>query len=60
MTTTAVVKTVASRKDVAMECMERWLEKQQLDGIMMEAEVLVDSDGLLSKLGKSEWKTVAT
>lgn len=47
-------------EDAAMEDMERWLEKQQLDGIMMEAEVLVDSDGLLSKLGKSEWKTVAT
>ncbi|CAB1313354.1 unnamed protein product [Coregonus sp. 'balchen'] len=47
-----------SSENAAIENMERRLEKQQLDGIMVEAEVLVDSDGALSKLGESEWKTV--
>lgn len=40
----------ASSEDVVLQDMGRRLEKQQFDGIMVEAEVLVDSDGALSKL----------
>lgn len=43
-----------------MEDMEGRFEKQQLDGIMVEAEVLVGSDGALSEPREREWKTVAT
>lgn len=50
----------ASSEDAVMEDMETRLEKQQLDGIMVEAEVIVDSDGALSNFGENEWKTVVT
>lgn len=50
----------ASSEDAVMEDMETRLEKQQLDGIMVEAEVLFDFHDAVSKLGESESNTVAT